>query len=123
MNKKVLVVEDDFDISEIIEIVLTQEQYAVFTSATGQDVVELINKHHPDVILLDIRLGNLDGMQICRYLKDEKICSNTPIILMSAHVVNADIIDETCADDFLPKPFDIDNLINKVNKAVNNNTR
>lgn len=118
MKKRILVVEDDPDILEIIEIVLNGDNYQVSKSTTGKDVVELIHKNNPHLILMDIRLGELDGRQICRDLKKGNHCINTPIILMSAHAVSTDVKNEVCASDFISKPFDIDDLLMRVKKLI-----
>lgn len=118
MKKRILVVEDDMDILEIIEIVLNEDNYEISTSTTGKDVVELIHKNDPDLILMDIRLGELDGRQICRELKKGIHCVNTPIVLMSAHAVSTDIKKEACAADFIAKPFDIDDLLLRVKNLI-----
>ncbi len=119
MVKRILIVEDDLDILEIIEIVLREDNYEVAKSTTGKDIVELINNFEPSLILMDIRLGELDGRQICRELKNGVLCINIPIILMSAHVVSTDIKNEVCAADFISKPFDIDDLLARVKRLAN----
>lgn len=119
MKKRILIVEDDPDILEIIQIVLNEDNYQISTSSTGKDVIELIHQNDPHLILMDIRLGELDGRQICRDLKKGIYCINTPIMLMSAHAVSTDIKNEACAADFIAKPFDIDDLLMRVKRLVN----
>jgi len=119
MVKRILIVEDDLDILEIIEIVLLEDDYEIIKSTTGKDVVKLITNYKPNLILMDIRLGELDGRQICRELKAGGLCINIPIILMSAHAVSTDIKNEVCAADFISKPFDIDDLLARVKRQVN----
>ncbi len=118
MDKRVLVVEDDPGILGIIEILLREEKYEVETSATGKDVLNLIENFNPQLILMDIRLGELDGREICSDIRKSDSFADIPVILMSAHAMRKDIVIESCADDFISKPFDIEDLLKRVRNCI-----
>lgn len=110
MGKRILAVENDPDILEILDIILTSEGYEVITSTTGQDIIPIIQICKPDIILMDIRLGFLDGGEICRTIKTNETTKHTPVFLMSAHAREEDVMKDSFADGFIPKPFDFDKL-------------
>ena len=116
MDKKVLVVEDDQAILEVVTIVLEGEGYSVFSADTEEDIYNILNKHQPDVMLLDIWLSGIDGGAIATKLKSNKQTSKLPIIVISANFETEKIAKQSGADDFLLKPFNIDDLINVVKK-------
>ncbi|UOE47414.1 response regulator transcription factor [Mucilaginibacter sp. SMC90] len=113
--KKILVVDDDADIRNVINFILTSEGYQVKELADGHDVDFTIADSRPDVILLDVMLGDMDGRDICRMLKEAPATKEIPIIIVSATHASIDHEKGCHADDYLPKPFDIDILLQKVN--------
>jgi len=119
MDKKVLVVEDDQAILEVVTIVLEGEGYSVFSADTEDQIYKTIEKHQPDVMLLDIWLSGIDGGAIAIKLKSDKKTNKLPIIVISANFETEKIAKSSGADDFLLKPFNIDDLINVVNKHTN----
>ncbi|WP_423149314.1 response regulator [Rubrolithibacter danxiaensis] len=118
MDKLILAIEDEYDIREILEFLLTDSGYKVVTFSTGEDVVNKINQIHPDLILLDIMLGNFDGREICREIKRNAETKNIPVIMVSAHPDIENTLVEFGADDFIPKPFDIYNLLSRVERQL-----
>lgn len=114
--KKILIIDDDAPIREVINFILSDEGYEVFELDSGRLVLETVREVQPDVILLDIMLGDTDGRDICKRLKADTITSGIPIIMISAsHGVHT--VHETCnADDYIAKPFNIDYLIKQVNR-------
>jgi DNA-binding response OmpR family regulator len=113
--KKVLVVDDDIGIREIIKLILDDEGYEVNELDNGHQVDNAIACWVPDVILLDVMLGDMDGRDICRHLKSEKNTAAIPIIIISATHNRYTLPQKNCsANDYLEKPFDIDDLIRKV---------
>lgn len=113
--KKVLVVDDDTGIREVIKIILDDEGYEVNELDNGHYVDSAIASWTPDVILLDVMLGDMDGRDICRHLKSEKTTAMIPIIIISATHSRYTLPEKSCsANDYLEKPFDIDDLIRKV---------
>ena len=108
--KKVLIVDDDRDLLEMVELALTEQGYNVCALADGKLFFDQVAEYHPDIILLDIYLGEVDGRKLCYQLKSDPSYQDIPVALYSAgHVNNASIRDSK-ADAFLTKPFDIMHL-------------
>lgn len=117
MEKKILVVDDDEGILEVVQIVLEGEGYLVETSMNG-DWIKTIEHNRPALILLDVLLSGEDGRELCRQLKSNARTSSIPVIMLSAHSDAGRLADTSGADDFLEKPFDVDVLIGKVEKYL-----
>ncbi len=116
MSRRILAVDDDNDIVDIIKIILEDEGYEVLTLTNGRDVFKMISLSRPDLILLDVMLGGIDGRDICRAIKSDKLLSDIPIVMISAsHNLHNILTEQGSPNDFLAKPFDIDILIKKVN--------
>ena len=113
MMQKIVVVEDEKTISDIIKYNLEKEGYEVYVAYDGEEGLEVINKVNPDLIMLDIMMPKLDGLEVCKVVRQTK---NTPIIMLTAR---ADEIDkvlglELGADDYITKPFGMRELIARV---------
>ena len=110
MDKKtytILIIEDEPDISEMIEYNLSQSGYRIIVSNNGEKGLEVSRKLLPDLILLDLMLPGIHGIDVCRVLKNDKETSNISIIMLTALGQEEDIIKglETGADDYVVKPF------------------
>ena len=103
----ILIIEDEPDISELIEYNLTQSGYSIIVSNNGEKGIEITRKHLPDLILLDLMLPGIHGTDVCRILKNDKDTSSVSIIMLTALGQEEDIIKglETGADDYVTKPF------------------
>ena len=103
----ILIIEDEPDISELIEYSLTQSGYSIIVSDNGEKGIEVTRKHSPDLILLDLMLPGINGIDVCRILKNDKETSDVSIIMLTALGQEEDIIKglETGADDYVTKPF------------------
>jgi DNA-binding response OmpR family regulator len=112
---KVLVVDDDIDILSVMEILLTMKGFEVEVTAKGENTFPKIKTFKPDIILLDVLISGHDGRIICKKLKSDNETRHIPVIMFSAHPGAAASIAEYGADDFINKPFDVGNLIQKVN--------
>jgi DNA-binding response OmpR family regulator len=112
---KILVVDDDIDILSVMEILLTMKGFEVEVTAKGENTFPKIESFKPDLILLDVLISGHDGRTICRKLKADKDTMHIPVIMFSAHPGAAATIAEYGADDFIAKPFDVTNLLKKVN--------
>ncbi|QXV66771.1 response regulator [Mucilaginibacter sp. 21P] len=118
-KKKVLVIDDDHDILEIISIVLDSEGCEVLTTDNGKDVEQLVRSFSPDIILLDVMLGDMDGRDICKALKSADDTANTPIIIVSATHGWHTRHEKYCnADHYISKPFDVTDLVEQVFKLA-----
>lgn len=114
-KRKILIVDDDRDILEVMGLIMESEGYEVDLMSSGQEIFEHISSFHPDLIILDVMLGGMDGREICKSIKDTKDTFHIPIIMMSASHNIADSVEKFCKpDEFVAKPFDIVNLINTV---------
>lgn len=114
--KKVLIVDDDKEICELLNMFLTLEKYCVVSAYTGMQGIEISRKEKFDVILLDISLPDISGQQLCKLIRQE---SDVPIIMVSANDSVSDkvICLEYGADDYISKPFENMELIARI-KAV-----
>lgn len=117
MKKKILVADDDAAIVDAIQLILEDADYKVETTLNGEDVIKM-NKNYPHLILLDIWMSGQDGRTICKYLKSRKSTKNIPIIMISANRDTSQIAKTAGADDFITKPFEIDELLTKVKKYL-----
>lgn len=113
MSVRILVVDDDPGISEMVAILLESEGYDVTVCANGLNVLPLFRAERPDLVLLDVMLPGLDGVTVCAQLREE---SDVPIIMMSARTDSVDVIAglEAGADDYVTKPFENSVLIARV---------
>lgn len=114
-KKKVLVADDDPAILEVIMLMLEDAGYDAKTIVDGQ-TERIVEEYLPDVILLDIWMSGLDGRTICKALKKQKSTMNIPIIMMSANKDTEKIAKESGADDFLTKPFEMNDFLSIVHK-------
>lgn len=116
MNKKVLIIDDDPTILEAIKLTLELEDYETQIVSDSEKIMETTKTYMPAVILLDILLSGNDGCSIAKKLKEETETKNIPIIMISAHPSAKVMAKLAGADDFIAKPFDIDDLLNIVKK-------
>jgi len=118
MNK-ILVLDDEDDILAIVKIILETKSFMVNTISKWRDMPSSIKSFHPNLILLDISLGDADGRTICRELKSAKDTENIPVILFSANYDMEKTIKGTGANGFLEKPFEMSDLVDTINSALN----
>ncbi|MDB5231967.1 MAG: response regulator [Chitinophagaceae bacterium] len=108
--KKILIVEDSSDIREILQTCLQLFQYDIAALKDGGQIFERLYSYEPHLILMDIRLGEQNGLDICRAVKSSTKFCHIPVILMSGNEVSQEELDKSMADYFLAKPFDINTL-------------
>lgn len=111
-----LVIDDDLAILDVVKIILEEKKYKVTTTSDIHFVYSLSDDTIPDIILLDIWMADSDGRNIAQYLKSQKALAYIPIIFVSAHNDTEKIAKQAGVADFLLKPFDIDTLINMIEK-------
>ncbi len=124
-NGRILVVEDDFDISNMLRIFFTGQGYQVEVAARGGDALDQCRKQLPDLIVLDIMLPDMDGYTVCRELRTTTRTSHIPIIFLTQRDERSDRIAglELGADDYITKPFDIEELKLRVRTAIRTHQR
>ncbi len=103
----ILVVDDEEDIIELVELNLADEGYRVLGCTTGEKALEIAKSKLPDLIVLDLMLPGIDGLEVCRRLKRSPKTAHIPIVMLTAKVEEADIVTglELGADDYVTKPF------------------
>ena len=116
---KVLVIDDDKDLLDIIQSLLTKRGFDVETDDSWQDGFEKIREFEPQIILLDVFLSGIDGLDICKQLKSNPLTSHIPIVIFSAYPRIAEsAIYEYDADDFIAKPFEVNDLVAKMHSVL-----
>ncbi len=120
--KKILIVDDEEDIRDLIVKKLTQNQYAVITASTGQEALFICNTNTPDLILLDIAMPGMDGYEVCKKLKEDRVTKDIPIILLTGKDLDPKGIIEhyrdTGACGYIPKPSTFQELLGKIKEIL-----
>ena len=116
MSARILIVEDDQDIAELVTRYLNKAGYATEILASGRDALRAIAAHAPDLLVLDLMLPHVDGLEICRALRTNEKTAAIPIIMLTARGEESDRIVglEIGADDYLSKPFSPNELVARV---------
>ena len=117
----ILVVEDDLEIKTLIQFFLEKENFDVMTAQNGSKALELLQNHRPDLVILDIMLPGINGLEIAKLIKKESHKYGTPFIFMlTAKTETEDVIDgfQAGCDDYLRKPFDPRELILRIKKLL-----
>ncbi len=119
MPKKILVIDDDHDILEIIDIIFRQEGYDVVLSDNGKET-ENIGQINPDLVLLDVRITGSDknGVEICAQIKSNPETQNLPVLLFSAEDDIAELTRRCGANGYIRKPFRAAHLMAKINEIL-----
>ncbi len=114
MNR-ILVVDDNEDILQIVEIILENYGFDVMVTPNGDETISKTNSFNPQLILMDVFLSaGIDGRVICKTLKSNPETKNIPVIMFSAQTKMEDVYQACKADDFIAKPFDVADLISKI---------
>lgn len=117
VKKKILIADDDADILFVLKMMLELKGYKVELASEGDKVIAL-STNKPDLILLDIWMGNYDGREICRQLKNNPATGNIPIILISASREIEQSAKDAGANDFVAKPFEQNDLLEKIGQYI-----
>lgn len=117
---RLLIVEDDTDISNMLRIYFTGQSYEVDTALRGSDALDKTRSNLPHLIILDIMLPDIDGFEVCRILRTNTRTSHVPIIFLTQKDERSDKLQglELGADDYITKPFDIEELKLRVQRAI-----
>lgn len=114
MNGKVLIVDDDEGIIDALSLILEDEGFTVKTVNKGEQAIEQVEKFKPNVLLLDLLMSGYDGRDICKQLKQDPQTQTVPVIMISAHPSARQGALDAGADDFLAKPFETSELLERI---------
>ena len=119
-KSKILIIEDDFDLAEMLNSFFRVQGYDVFTSNWGEDGIRAVIAIRPDLVILDIRLPDIDGYEVARRLRSDRKTMEIPIIFLTERRDRADKLQglELGADDYITKPFDVQELKLRVRNAI-----
>ncbi|MCP5094345.1 MAG: response regulator transcription factor [Chloroflexi bacterium] len=119
-GKKILIIDDDINLSHILHHTFKREGATVYTAADGREGLHLFFSHRPDLVLLDIRMPDIDGWETCRQIR---LLSNTPIIMLTTLNRNEEVVRglDLGADDFVTKPFSRDVLLARARATLRRN--
>jgi len=120
MNRttQILVLDDDPDIGTMIKMMLEYKGYAVTVSDRAEQAEEVLRNNNIDLIIMDMLLSGVNGTDICTELKENTSTSHIPIMMISAHPNAKEICLQAGADEFISKPFDMQDILSKINKLV-----
>lgn len=120
IKPKILIIEDDLDVAEMLNAYFRVQGYEVFTVNWGEDGVRSSQTVHPDLVILDIRLPDIDGYEVARRLRGDRRTSDVPIIFLTEKRDRSDRLQglEIGADDYITKPFDVQELRLRVRNAL-----
>ena len=117
---KVLVVDDSLSVRKVVERALAAKQIDVLSAASGQEAIEQIARQEPDLVVCDVIMPEMDGYQICEYVKGHPRLGRTPVLLISG-IVNSAVLERAAAvgcREVLRKPFTADELVQKIESLL-----
>lgn len=114
MQKLIQIIEDDEDIRDVIEFILQESEYEVNVASNAKEFKINLFNTLPDLIVMDVRLPDGNGLQLCRQLKQSIETRHIPVIIISAHATAEEASKQAFADDFISKPFDLEELIKRI---------
>ena len=119
-KETILIVEDEEDILELVRYNLAREGYRVTSLTSGEEALKAVRKSPPDLVLLDLMLPGMDGLEICKILKGDPQTRHIPIVMLTAKSEDSDIVTglEIGADDYITKPFSPKVLIARIRTVL-----
>lgn len=117
-EKKILLLDDNKDLLLIVQIILKQQGYDVVQACCIDEAAQKIKIHQPALILMDVFIKDEDGREFCSLLKNNPETQSTKVVMMSGIESDNDLLYAIGADDFIPKPFDYNELIEKVQRQM-----
>lgn len=120
MKETILIVEDEKDIVKMLEYNLRKEGFKIISAYDGEDALDSVTRKHPDLIILDLMLPGMDGLEVCKTFKSESKTASVPIIMLTAKSQESDKIVglELGADDYMTKPFSPGELIARIRAVL-----
>jgi two-component system alkaline phosphatase synthesis response regulator PhoP len=119
-KERILVVDDEEDILELVRFNLAREGFPIICTTSGEESLKIAQKEHPDLIVLDLMLPGIDGLEVAKALKSDSKTRDIPIIMLTARGEEADIVTglELGADDYVTKPFSPRILVARVRAVL-----
>ena len=114
----ILVVDDDPDISMMLKLMLEFKGFDVRITERPDETYDILQKNSFDLVIMDMLLSGVNGTDICTELKKNNVTSSIPLIMISAHPNAREICLQAGADDFISKPFDMQDILSKIGKLV-----
>ncbi len=116
MARKILIVEDEREILDLVKLYLEKEGFRTLTAVNGMDGLKLARTEHPDLIILDLMLPEMDGIEVCKKVRGERATTTIPILILTAKAEESDQVIglELGADDYVTKPFSPKALVARV---------
>jgi two-component system alkaline phosphatase synthesis response regulator PhoP len=120
LKERILVIDDDASILKLVSDVLTEEGFSVTTASCGEEGIKKVRQSKPNLVILDLRLPDMDGFQICQTLKKDKSVSSIPIIMLTVKSTKSSTVAglEMGADDYIVKPFNQEELVARVKTVL-----
>jgi len=119
LMKKILIMDDDEEMLSVLEVILSKHGYKVAISKPTPEIVELVNMHQPDLIILDYLMGSINGGDLCSTLHKEPTFSHLPVIIFSAYDRVFSGMGNYGCSLFLPKTADMSTLISEIQTLLN----
>lgn len=117
--KKILIVDDNELIVEVMTYILENKGYEVMALSSGDEVFNNVKANHPDLVILDDELPGMNGREICQLLKLNRSTQSLPVIMCSGNeTINESLLQKGAPNDVLHKPFDVDTLVNMVGNQL-----
>ena len=116
--EKILVADDDVEVQEIVQSILTKEGYEVSVAKDGNEAVNLARQVKPDLILLDYLMPGLSGLEVCQALKGDKETSSIPVLMVTAHPMEKERSLQAGAVDFIVKPVEKTDLLHRIKSVL-----
>ncbi len=120
-SKRILVIDDDPDIGLMIKMMLEFRGYWVIVIERAEKTHEIILRNRIELVIMDMLLSGVNGVDICREIKQAEDTTHVPVIMISAHPNARDICLKAGADEFISKPFEMEDILSKIRSLVNGN--
>ncbi len=121
--KTIFIIEDEASSANLAKIILEQEGYRVLIASTGQEAIDSLNgfQELPNLILLDILLPKINGIEVCKWIRSQQRFKNIPVIIFTALVQEEDRVEglNAGANEYITKPFSIDKLLDIIKEYIN----
>jgi len=121
MSKRIVVADDDPDLVALMTVPLTKRGYEIATGGNGEEAIDLVRRYRPDLVILDVCMPLLDGLEACRRLKDDEQLKHIPVMLITATaslLPAPDVLYALQVEGYLIKPFTVRVLIEKIEQLI-----